>query len=145
MRNTKSLGDLAELAFTYQAMIRGWLVSVPVGDNARYDRIVDNGTNLLRIQVKSAGVLSSSNRYNVSIGRHLPTGAVPYLSTEIDFLAIYIFPENRWFIVPVQETGGRVAVKIRPKDTGAHGPFSQFAEAWHVLEAKPRKLRTARR
>ena len=145
MRNTKSIGDLAELAFTYQAMLRGCVVSIPVGDNARYDRIIDNGTNLLRIQVKSAGVISAGNRYNVSIGRHLPTGAVPYLPAEIDFLAIYIFPEDRWFIVPVQETGGRVAVKIRPKDAGGHGPLSQFAEAWHVLQAKPRKLHPARR
>jgi len=141
--NTKHLGDLAELAFTYRAMLRGWIVSKPFGDNSRYDNIVDNGTNLFRVQVKSAGVLGVTNRYHVNMGRlcvkNSISRAVPYLPSEIDFLAVMIVPEDRWFIIPIGEIKGCTAAKFCPREVVGRGPFWQFGDAWHVLESKPAK------
>ena len=131
MRNTKRAGDLAEIAFLYRAMGLGMVVSKPFGDNARYDFVVDGGRGCLRVQVKSSSRLHSEGRYNVNVGRHVAKGAVAYLASEIDFVAVLIVPEARWYIFPVAELAGRVGLKI---PVAGKGPFEGFVEAWGLLQ-----------
>jgi PD-(D/E)XK endonuclease len=41
LRDTKSIGELSELIVAAALARAGYLVSMPVGENARYDLIVD--------------------------------------------------------------------------------------------------------
>lgn len=52
--NTKQKGILTEERCKLFFIERGLTVSVPIGDNAKYDLIVDTGTKLLRLQVKTS-------------------------------------------------------------------------------------------
>jgi hypothetical protein len=52
-RNTKSVGDLSEVMVIAALVRAGYLVSIPFGENHRYDVIADDGVQLLRIQVKT--------------------------------------------------------------------------------------------
>lgn len=54
VRNTKDRGDETEAKILHTLLSRGYSVSVPFGDNDKYDLIVDSGTELYRIQCKTA-------------------------------------------------------------------------------------------
>lgn len=52
--NTKQLGDETEARIISELVAAGYSVSVPFGDNDKYDLIVDNEGDLYRIQCKTA-------------------------------------------------------------------------------------------
>lgn len=134
MRNTKRAGELAEILFQYQATARGMIVTQPYGDNARYDFAVDNGARFVRVQVKSCGAPPRGNHYNLNVCRHSLSGAEAYLPTEIDLLAAYIVPENRWYLFPVAFLDGRLNLKIHIQHHEG-SRFSEYVEAWDLLRA----------
>jgi len=54
MPNSKDVGDQTEVAILQQLIEYGYSVSLPFGDNDKYDLIVDSGTELYRVQCKTA-------------------------------------------------------------------------------------------
>jgi hypothetical protein len=52
MKNTNRKGDIAELAVAKKFLELGYWVSIPFGDDAPYDLIVDFDGDFKRIQVK---------------------------------------------------------------------------------------------
>jgi hypothetical protein len=52
--NTKHRGDESESKIIHEFVSDGYSVSIPFGDNDKYDLIVDSGENLYRIQCKTA-------------------------------------------------------------------------------------------
>lgn len=58
--NSKKQGDIGMCyAMAYYAKL-GWTVSVPVTDSQDYDLVVDNGTRLFKVQVKTTKSISPS-------------------------------------------------------------------------------------
>lgn len=55
-KNSKRSGELSEAAFLLKAKRLGFLVAKPWGDSDRYDFILDSGSRLWRIQLKSTEV-----------------------------------------------------------------------------------------
>ncbi|MFD1565515.1 group I intron-associated PD-(D/E)XK endonuclease [Haloarchaeobius amylolyticus] len=54
MRNSKSIGDETESRALSKLIAHGYSVSVPFGDNDRYDLVVDDEDGLYRLQCKTA-------------------------------------------------------------------------------------------
>lgn len=54
MRNSKAVGDETEARALSELVACGYSVSIPFGDNDKYDLIVDDETELYRIQCKTA-------------------------------------------------------------------------------------------
>ncbi len=139
MPTSKQCGELGEIAFMHRAATLGLRVSQPFGDSDRYDMIVDNGERLWRMQIKTTSNLRGRRSYLVNCGRRVKkpgqksTVAVPYTAAEIDFLAIYIIPEEAWYIMPVQALAGRVSMGITPQ-RGNRAPYGPYAEAWNLLQ-----------
>jgi hypothetical protein len=52
--NTKDRGDETEVRIIYELVSRGYSVSLPFGDNDKYDLVVDDGDSLHRVQCKTA-------------------------------------------------------------------------------------------
>ncbi len=52
--NTKDRGDETEAKITHEMISHGYSVSVPFGDNDKYDLIVDDTGELYRVQCKTA-------------------------------------------------------------------------------------------
>jgi hypothetical protein len=91
----KALGEAAEAAFLAKATRLGFGVAKTWGDSERYDFILDSGQKLWRIQVKSC-------RHFRSYYKVTTRGATqPYTAEQIDFIAIYIVPENLWYVIPI--------------------------------------------
>jgi hypothetical protein len=136
--NTKRRGELAEIAFAHKAIALGFPVCQPFGDSERYDFILDGGQALWRIQVKSSTHILSG-LYHVNAHRRTMGTAVPYLPSEVDFLAAYIIPEDSWFILPLDLIQSRTSLLFSPKNYyRGQGIYGDYREAWDQLR-QPRK------
>jgi hypothetical protein len=76
-QGTKKKGEAAELAFMLKAVSLGFGVAKPWGDSERYDFILDTGTRLWRVQVKSTSALQSG-AYCVNAQRHANGNSIAY-------------------------------------------------------------------
>ncbi len=95
--NVKGIGYILELEMAIACMKRGAEVSQPIGDNAHYDLLVDNGKTILRVQVKSASVdRTNPDKYTINTQRKVPTmnpgkgpssKAIAYEEGAVDILA----------------------------------------------------------
>ena len=105
-RNTKAVGDVSEAMVIAALVSRGYLVSIPFGENHRYDLIADDGERLLRIQVKTGrargGVIQfrccSSHQHR----RSGPTATLPYFG-QVEFLAVFCPETGKVYLVPESE------------------------------------------
>jgi hypothetical protein len=53
MEHPKDVGDRTTLAVMLALRERGYAISVPFGENTRYDLVIDDGARLFRIQCKT--------------------------------------------------------------------------------------------
>lgn len=120
----KAQGEAAEAVFLAKVARLGFGVAKTWGDSERYDFILDSGTRLWRVQVKSTQCFVESH-YSVRT-RGCRTR---YTSAEIDFIAAYIVPEDLWYVIPVSAVAGRNQIYLSPSRTrpSNHG---KYREAW---------------
>jgi hypothetical protein len=133
--DTKLIGDIAEITAILQALKRNLIVSKPVGDRAKYDLIFDNGTRLLKIQVKKAWKGSKSS-YKVLVKKsntnRKEVKYTRYTETDFDFALLYIEDLDLFYIVPVLYfINNNWSYVMNPNN-----PLSltyAFKEAWNLL------------
>jgi len=105
-RDTKAIGDRSEAAVLAVLVQRGYLVSVPFGENHRYDLIADDGERPLRIQVKTGrlrhGVIAFNCCSSHGHRRYGPTSTRPYFG-QIDYLAVYCPENGKIYMIPETE------------------------------------------
>lgn len=114
--NSKQKGNITELEIILAFKKLGYEVSLPYGDNARYDLIVDLDGKFIRVQVKTsrttdngASFLFSCRRSNTEKGvcvHHL------YTNEEIDFFATTF--EGKNYLIPIDECGTGKRLRILP-------------------------------
>ncbi len=107
MLDCKYKGNLTELLCLAAFTEFGYQVSIPYGDHARYDFIVDINNHLYRIQCKTAsleqeGVYAFSCRSTAA--NHSRAASRSYTENEIDYFATII--DKQCYLIPVSETGG---------------------------------------
>lgn len=103
----KYKGNLTELLCLAAFTRLGYQVSIPYGDHARYDFIVDIDNKLYKVQCKTAsleqeGVYSFSCRSTAA--NYSRAASRTYTEDEIDFFATII--NQQCYLIPIQETGG---------------------------------------
>ena len=89
------------------ALVRaGYLVSIPFGENHRYDVIADDGVQLLRIQVKTGrlrgGAINFWCRSSHQHRRSGPTASRPYFG-QVEYLAVFCPQNGKVYLVPESE------------------------------------------
>ena len=90
------------------------------------------GTHPLhRVQVKCSTQLLNG-LYRVNAHRRTQGRAVLYLPSEIDFFAVYIIPEDTWYVIPILAIHATSLFFRRRRDRRP-GLYDQFREAWHLL------------
>jgi len=125
-------GELGELAFLHKATSLGFALSLPYGHIHRYDFVVEGGRNLWRVQVKT-GAYMKDGLYYVNIRRRTHWKPQAYTQSEIDFVVIYIIPEETWYVLPVREVVGRTSLRFRPRGHPHLDIYAHYREAWHLL------------
>jgi len=96
---------------------------------------VESGTNLWRVQVKSATCLEHG-LYHVGIHYIANQKLKAYTASEIDFVAVYVIPEETWYVLPVREVEGHQTVWFRPEGYPRRDPYAHYREAWHLCASR---------
>ena len=131
-RLPKAQGEAAESVFLCRAVSLGLTVSKPWGESAKYDFIVDNGSRLVRVQVRSVSTpYENAFRISTASGNH---AKIPYTRKDIDLLAGYVEPHDAWYLIPVEALAPVATIWVFPHRTSRRSHrFERFREAWELL------------
>lgn len=123
MAETKRKGDLGEAMVMADLLKRGYKIALPLGEDWRFDLIVERQGKLERVQCKytesEGGKITartqSCNNWNVH----------QYTEDEIDWLAIYDKVTEKCYYIPGSELGtGKASIYLRldePKNKQVQG------------------------
>lgn len=132
---SKKQGELNQLRFLLKCYEKGFQVSLPYGDSAKYDCVVDGNGKLYRVQIKSTSYQDKSrrqDRYKI-IASGGCDAKKPYTKDDIDILAVYIVPHNTWYLVPVERLEAHISTYFAPQREGK-GKYEPFKEGWEIFE-----------
>jgi len=119
----------------YQALERGLAVAKPFGDSCAYDFIVDPApgrrSRLLRVQVRSVGYRTAWGLYAVPVWRGRKKRRIT--PAEIDLVAVWVRPEDAWYIVPVRVLRPHHWLWFAPHIKNSHARFEEWRERWELL------------
>lgn len=123
---TKSKGNIVELQCMSAFMSLGYDCSIPYGDGAKYDFIVDYKGELLKIQCKSAinpkkkdGTRDSEAfmfSCETQTTNTIKTVRHSYDSTQIDYFATYF--NGQVYVIPVEECSTSKTLRFSPPANG---------------------------
>jgi len=130
----KEQGAWAELCFMARAMEERLAPSRPWADG-RFDVGVDYKELRSRVQVKSTVYKRRGESYSLNV---MGPGRSPYKDGEIDFVAVYLIPEDTWYIVPYDRMVGKKGRRCSIHFTvGAkREKYGDCKEAWWLLRGE---------
>ena len=117
------------MQFMARASANGLTVSKPWGDSARYDFAVESEGKFQRVQVKGSSSRDGDS-YVCNVLWSAPEGkSRKYSKDEVDFFAIFLIPEEAWYIIPVGELKqARSQFYLNPRN--AKSKYFRYLEAW---------------
>lgn len=109
-------GITTELICMQKFIELGYIVSVPYGNNSRYDLLIDNGKTIWKIQCKTAS-LNENGSYTIQTCNKVSTSTQRrtkhYTKDEIDFIVSLI--DNQLVVIPVEFVENSTARSFRVK------------------------------
>jgi len=115
---------------------RAFNVAKPWGEAPRYDVALELDGRFSRVQVKSTDMWLGT----CYLCQLHAFGRRAYTPKEIDFYAIYVLPEDAWYIFPVKALAGKRTIALTPHLKGHK--YERYMEAWPLL-TKPRTSRSS--
>lgn len=114
----KRKGILTEETLKLWFLQQGYSVSVPIGDDDRYDFIVDFDGKLIKMQSKTGNLTRTEGCLNFATAsiKYNSTGShrTKYSEKEIDYFCT-IHPEtSQVYIVPVSQCGNECNLRLIP-------------------------------
>ena len=131
VKGCKERGEWAELCFMAKAAGLGMGVSKPLGDSRRYDVLVEAGGRILRVQVKSTLYRRRGNEYSLNV---MGPQRKQYEPGTVDFFAVYLIPEDEWYIIPYEVLGEKLTLHFSPG--GSRQKYGRYREAWDLLQGE---------
>jgi hypothetical protein len=121
--NSKAKGEVSEGHVIASLLNHGYSLSVPFGDNQRYDLIVDDGERLWRAQVKTGRIRGGCLRFNCASINVLTQHRISYHG-QIDLFLVYSPDTGKVYRVPIGEAPN-AEMSLRLQATkGTKGPRS---------------------
>ena len=120
MNDTKIKGNLTELECMIAFIRLGYNVSIPFGEDSRYDFIVDINNKLYKIQCKSCSeIIDNGEVVAIHFKTVRQSGSAAsnwkrtkYTEEEIDYFATSY--NGKCYIVPMQECSNEKTLRIKP-------------------------------
>lgn len=100
--NSKAVGELTEGIILAALLRKGFSVSLPFGNNQRYDLIVDNGERLLRAQCKTGHLVKGCISFAVASKNGFTGQRKPYHG-QVDVFLVYCPSTDQVYQVPVSD------------------------------------------
>jgi hypothetical protein len=129
--NTKSKGNIAEVEAIRFFLKKGYSVSVPFGDNAPYDLIIESASKLYRVQVRHS---TWKNNVLLLSVRASSGGKSKRLDlNRIDVFAVW--DGSELFIVPTSFIGNRSTAFCMRREQPMNGQQDGINMAYEFREA----------
>lgn len=90
--------------------------------------LVESGDRILRVQVKSTIYRRRGNEYSLNV---MGPGRRAYKRGTVDFFAVYLIPEDEWYIIPYEALGEKLTLHFCPG--GGRQKYGKYLEAWELL------------
>lgn len=121
MLTNKQKGIVTELQCITAFNQLGYHVSIPYGENSRYDFIADIDGLLIRVQVKTSHYKDEDKSAIIFSCRSSHTNShetknIKYTNKEIDFFCTYF--ENQCYLIPVNECSVEKTLRFSPPKNG---------------------------
>lgn len=104
--NTKDKGNIGEAVILSEFTKRGIQVSIPFGDNARYDMIAEFNGKLNKIQIKYTEQESENDSIVCHVSsstNHTTNKHCDRYVDQVDYIAVYIAPWNESILIPISD------------------------------------------
>ncbi len=123
MNHPKDVGDRTTLAVMLALRELGYEISVPFGENTRYDLVIDDGVRLSRVQCKSGRLRGGAVRWAAcsSYAHHdNPRERRRDYLGQVDFFGIYCPGTESVYLVPIEDAQVRRegALRVNPPRNG---------------------------
>jgi hypothetical protein len=143
--NAKAIGCIGETLFAFRAMEEGLIVSQPMGDNSPYDFLVDNGEDILKLQIKSSRWnehegTQKSPKYGFTLKHSLKNTV--YDSDDVDFFGLVVLPIKAIWIVPQKVLDNVTKANVWPFNN-SNGAMADYREQWILLKSYSEYIETA--
>lgn len=113
---TKTKGDLGQAMVMADTLKRGYKVALPLGEDWRYDLIVEKGNKLLRIQCKYTE--STKGVIKVRCETHDGRSYYKYKKEDLDYIAVYDKVTDKCYYIECSYLGnGRGSLSLRTIET----------------------------
>lgn len=125
MIDTKVKGNTTEMECMLEFMKLGYQVSIPFGEDSRYDFIGDINGRLLKIQCKACSEILDDNEAIMAIkfktvrqsgGNAKVNTRTKYTAEEIDYFATSY--QGKCYLVPVTQCSNEKTLRILPTKNG---------------------------
>ena len=123
MEHPKAIGDRTTLAVMLALREAGNVVSVPFGENTRYDLIADDGVRLLRVQCKTGRLRDGAVvfRPSSSYAHHASPRVIRRrYEGQIDYFGVYCVDNGGVYLVPIEDvtTTWMAMLRVEPARNG---------------------------
>jgi hypothetical protein len=116
VEHPKTIGDRTTLAIIAGLNAAGFLVTIPFGENTRYDLVIDDGTRLLRVQCKTGRLRKGAVAFNTcsSYAHHQnPQVIKRTYEGEIDLFGVYCPETEDVYLIPIEDVPAKRQGRLR--------------------------------
>jgi len=141
--HTKTKGNIAETFVLANLIKEGFTVSIPYGENSRYDLIIETKNGLKKIQIKYISKRKDRGYYVLPLksvrANKNRNRIIPYTSDQVDFMIGYCIDNNSCYIVPMYKLNikNEIHIWIGKKPTGKNQfkptNTEQYKNNWDLL------------
>ncbi|MFC7097482.1 group I intron-associated PD-(D/E)XK endonuclease [Halobaculum marinum] len=105
-------GDYTEVVVVAELKRRGISVSKPIGDNERYDLVVEANQKFWTLQVKTGSYRDDGINFR-GVSQHTNASGNTYKSYDgdVDFFAVYCHELGSMYLVPEEEVGSNMFLR----------------------------------
>ena len=139
MEHPKDVGDRTTLAVMLALVELGYGVSVPFGENTRYDLVVENGHRLLRVQCKTGRLYDGVIVFRTasSYAHHPnPKPRQRHYVGQVDAFAVYCPRTGDVYLIPIGDLPMEEAtLRIDPPRNGQR-KLVRFAADYEIANVR---------
>jgi predicted AAA+ superfamily ATPase len=144
MMDTKTKGDIAETFVLANLIKQGFTVSIPYGENSRYDLIIETKSGFKRIQIKYVSKRKNKNYHTLPLrsvrSNRTRNKIVHYTDKDIDYIIGYCPDNNSCYVIPMKGLKIKhelhIWVNKKPKGKNQFKPLDvdQYKNNWRLLK-----------
>ena len=132
LRDTKRIGDIAEMRVMCALVKAGFRVLIPFGENQRYDAAIEYEGMFYRVQIKAGRIRNGALQFNGYSSHYHRNGmSNRRYAGEIDFFGVWCAENASAYLIPVGDIGVCGCFRVEPSRNAQHKKV-RWAEPYRI-------------